>query len=218
MLYPAASMGSTRVFLIRHGEVEASWRGRIYGALDVPLSEEGRREGLRTALALSGARIENVVSSGLERTEHIAKCLRAQRSLPRIDDPEFREIERGEWAGRSRQELEVRWPGAWAAWFANPADERPPGGESLNDLLRRVLPRLEHWIHENPGRSIAFVTHGWVLRVLVCHVLGAPLGTAPRLDVRTGDIVALRWPVRPHTGAAVLESFALDTAHPQLSE
>lgn len=210
-------MRSTRVFLVRHGEVGASWHGRIYGSLDVPLSEQGRNEGLRVALALNGARIASVVSSGLERTEHMAKCLRQHRNLPRIDDPELREIERGEWAGWTRQELEARRPGAWAAWFANPAEARPPGGESLNDLLRRVLPRLEHWAHAALGHSIALVTHGWVLRVLICNALGAPLNSAPRLDIRTGDIVVLRWPARPNGGAA-LEAFALGKKHPQLSE
>lgn len=212
------SMGSTRLFLVRHGEVEVAWRGRIYGSLDVPLSEHGRTEGIRVACALRGAAITSVVSSGLERTEHVARCLREQRGLARADDPDLRELDRGEWAGRTPQELEACWPGAWAAWFASPANGRPPGGESLNDLLKRVLPRLDHWTRMSPGHSVALVTHGWVLRVLVCHVLGAPLDSAPRLDVRTGDIVAMRWPVQPQAGAAVLEAFALDVAHPQLSE
>lgn len=210
-------MNSTRVFLIRHGEVEASWHGRIYGSLNVPLSEQGRGEGLRVAKALDGARIANVISSGLERTEHLANCLRADRNLPRIDDPELREIERGEWAGWTRQELEARRPGAWAAWFANPAATHPRGGESLTDLLHRVLPRLEHWAQAARGSSIALVTHGWVVRVLVCNALGAPLNNAPRLDVRTGDIVVLRWP-GPSQGAAAVEAFALGRKHPQLSE
>lgn len=212
------SAQSSRLILVRHGEVEAAWRGRIYGCLDVPLSEHGRREGLRVARALEGADLRAVVSSGLARTEQIAACLRERRGLVRIDDPALRELERGEWAGRTRQELEARWPGAWAAWFANPATECPPGGESLSALLRRVQPRVDHWTRAHPRRTVALITHGWVVRVLVCHVLGAPLDIAPRLDVRTGDITLIRWPAEPGACAPVLQAFALDSSLAQFSE
>lgn len=209
---------ATRFFLVRHGEVESAWQSRVYGSLDVPLSERGLEDGSRVARKLSGTELAAVVSSGLGRTEHMAACVRRSRTLPRIDDPSLRELERGAWAGLSMPELEVRWPGDWAAWFADPATARPPGGESLDDLFRRVRPRLEHWASEHPGCSIALITHGWVVRVLVSHVLGAPFAIAPRLDVRTGDISVIRWPVGGQTSCPELEGFALGPELPQLSE
>ena len=202
---------ATRLFLIRHGEVDSAWQGRIYGALDVPLSERGREDGLRVAGALRETDLRAVVSA---RTEHMAACLRARRGLSRIDDPALRELERGEWAGRTPSEVEARWPGAWAAWFENPGTARPPGGESLNDLLLRVLPRVNHWCGAHPGASIALITHGWV-RVLVCRVIDAPFDRAPHLDVRTGDVTLIRWPNDDESGPE-LEAFAVDDA--QLSE
>ena len=62
---------------MRHGEVDAAWHGRIYGALDIPLSEQGKREAERVAHALAGTPLAAVVSSGLARTEHLASGLRA---------------------------------------------------------------------------------------------------------------------------------------------
>lgn len=202
------SAGTTRIFLFRHEEVDADWRGRIYGALDVPLSASGRAAARKTASALEGIELAAVVSSGLSRTEHTAAHLRAARALERIDDPGLRELERGDWAGLHQDELERLHPGAFGAWFRTPAESRPPRGESLADLLARVQPRLQHWAQRHAGRSIALITHGWVVRVLVCEALGAPLALAPRLDVRTGDIHVLRWPDR--AGSLELEAFALD--------
>jgi len=202
----------TRLYLVRHGEVDHAWHGRIYGALDVPLSDEGRRAGERVARTLAGVELAAVVSSGLARTEHAAACLRSARGLARVDDPALREIERGQWAGLRIEELEARWPGAFAAWFRAPAATRPPQGESLTELHARVRPRVEHWARAHAGRAVALVTHGWVIRVLVCDVLGAPLELAPRLDVRTGDVSVLSWP--PSGTGAVLEAFALDPAPP----
>ncbi|NOT31084.1 MAG: bifunctional RNase H/acid phosphatase, partial [Planctomycetes bacterium] len=67
---PAASRWphATRLYLVRHGEVDAAWHGRIYGALDVPLSERGRSEAARAARTLAEVELAAVVSSGLART------------------------------------------------------------------------------------------------------------------------------------------------------
>jgi broad specificity phosphatase PhoE len=200
----------TRVYLLRHGEVDAAWHGRIYGALNVPLSQGGHAEAEASARKLEHVELRAVVSSGLARTEHGAACLRRGRPLPRIDDPELRELERGEWAGLTLLELERRDPGAWDAWSRRPASVRAPGGESLLDLQHRVRPRVQHWASEHAGGSIALVTHGWVVRVLVCEALGLGLDLAPRIDIRTGDVAALHWPLASQREPPLLAAFALD--------
>src|SRR5262245_60312717 len=184
---------ATPIYLVRHGEIEPGWQGRIYGSLDVPLSAHGMDQGRLAARALRSVELGAVVSSGLSRAEHGAACLRAERQLARVDDPELRELERGQWAGLTFSELEARTPGAWSDWFRAPATRRPPGGESLAELFARVEPRVDHWARAHPGRPLALVTHGWVVRVLVCHALRASFDLAPRLDVRTGDISLLHW-------------------------
>lgn len=210
-------VSATQIYLVRHGEVDEAWRHRVYGALDVPLSASGRREAERAARSLSAVDLGAVISSGLSRAEHGAARLRATRGLPRIEDRDLRELERGAWAGLLVRELEQRDPQAWQAWFRSPSRVRPPGGENLEDLLRRALPRIEHWAQAHAGQTIAIVTHGWVVRVLVCHALGASLDLAPRLDVRTGDIAQ----IRVHRGSTSLicelEAFGLDLAIDQFS-
>lgn len=195
-----------RLYLLRHGEVDPAWNGRIYGALDVPLSAAGRTEARRAAERLGGLELGAVVSSGLARTEFGAELLRAPRGLPRLVDPELRELERGAWAGLTLVELEAREPGAFSAWTRRPAQVRPPGGESLADLAARVGPRVRHWRAQHAGSDLALVVHGWVVRVLLCEVLGLELDHATRLDVRTGDLIVLR----AGPDGLELESFACD--------
>lgn len=204
---------ATRIFLQRHGAVDSAWQGRIYGALDVPLSARGRAEGERAAERLAGIDLAAVISSGLARAEHGAACLRATRRTERIDDPALRELERGEWAGLTLSELERRSPGAWEAWGRAPDTSRPPGGESLIDLHARVRPRIAAWARPHAGRALAIVTHGWVIRVLVCEALGLSLARARHLDVRTGDLVVLR--CTPDARAcSKLDGFACDVVPP----
>ena len=188
---------TTRFLWIRHGRVADEWHGRLYGDLDVPLSEAGREEARRVAERLAGERLDLVVSSGLQRTEQLAALLRAPRGLPRRDEPDLREIDRGDWRGQRPEDLGPDQAAAWEAWLARPAELRPPGGESLADLAARVLPRARALAQELPGGSVAVVAHAWVVRVVVCATLAIPLDHAPRLAVPTGGLVVVDWPSLP---------------------
>jgi broad specificity phosphatase PhoE len=177
------SVHATRIHCIRHAEVADAWRGRIYGDLDVPLSERGISQSGAAAQAFDGVPLAAVVSSGLARTEHLARELRRGRALPRRDEPRLREVSRGAWAGLSIAELELRSPGSFAAWLAQPKHRRPPRGESLADAQARTWPALEDLAAEFRGAEIAVVAHLWVLRSILCHVLEIDLERAHCIEV-----------------------------------
>ncbi len=185
----------TRLFLIRHGAIDERWRGRIYGALEVPLAPGGEEEARSLAQQLELTPLAAVVSSGLSRAEFTAALLRESRGLERVDDPDLRELERGVWTGLSVEELERTQPGAWADWHRAPASRRPAGGESLSDLAGRALPALDRWALRYPGANVALVTHSWVIRIAVCRALGLELEAAPQLEVPTGRLVIVDWPI-----------------------
>lgn len=206
-----AADGTTRLVLFRHGEVADAWRGRIYGNLDVPLSERGREESRAAARRLEGVAVDAVVSSGLERTEHLAACLREGRALPARADPRLREIDRGAWRGRAPDEVDRDEDGAWSRWMEDPAERRPAGGESLADLCARAWPALAELLREFPGGCVAVATHSWVVRAAACRALDAPLALAPRLVVPTGAMVVIDASADPDV-RPTLAGFALDGA------
>lgn len=202
---------ATRFFFLRHGAVDPAWQGRLYGNLDVALSAEGEREAVRSAAALSGVRLDAVVSSGLARTEFTAALLREGRGLARRDEPALREIDRGAWRGRTAAQVDAEEAGAWTSWLADPVARRPPAGESLADLAARVLPKLDELAAELAAHdgAVAIVAHSWVLRIATCRVLDVPLDRAPAFDVVTGGIVALDWSVGD-AARPTLVGFGLD--------
>ncbi len=196
---PALEKGSPpascRFYLIRHGEVHPDWQGRIYGAHDIPLSENGKAEAARAAARLEGTRLDAVVSSGLQRAEFGAALLRVSRGLARRDASELRELERGDWIGRRPSDFEGEDRDRWESWLVQPATTAAPGGESLGMLSQRIAPELNRLADEHAGQRVAIVAHGWVLRASVCLALGVGLNTAPRLAVPTGSIACIDWPV-----------------------
>lgn len=179
--------------LARHGEVRADWRRRIYGRLNVPLSEGGVEEMRQLGLRYRDWTFERVVSSGLARAECGAAFLREGRRLERIDDSELREIDRGVWAGKTYEEIDAVEPGAFARWTAAPQHLRPAGGESLAMMRTRVVRALDRHLTETWG-DLAIVAHSWVLRTTLCHVAGIPLDRAPSLMLATGRAIEIELP------------------------
>jgi len=180
-----------RLHLVRHGAVAAPWSTRIYGDLDVPLSAAGRDEARRAAERLEDLPLDAVLSSGLARAEFGAELVRAGRGLTRRDEPDLREIGRGEWKGLDLDGLTPEVARGWAAWHARPDVLRPEGGESLDDLARRVLPCIDRLAAEFSGGAVAIVSHAWVIRTIACEALLLARRRAPMLEVGTGSLVVV---------------------------
>jgi alpha-ribazole phosphatase len=184
---------ATRLVLVRHAEPDESVRGRCYGSLDVGLSQEGRRhaEALGTALAPLG--MQAVYSSGLRRALETAKSIAAALDLRARVHPELRELDFGEWEGRSYDEIAAAEPALYRGWMDDPTTIRFPGGESYADLRARVL-RVLAEIRARHARSIiGIVAHGGVTRVVLATALDLRDDEIFQLDQDYGGVSVIDW-------------------------
>lgn len=193
---------TTRLILARHGEVDERWRGTIYGRLDVELSDRGREQSERIASSLGHVDLDHVVSSGLQRAEAAAAALRASRpELGRTDDPRFLELDRGDWAGRTLDDIRAADPEGFAEWERLRGAVRAPNGESPADVARRTVPAFQDWATRAAGGAVAIVAHLWVVRSAAAFALGLPMARCARIGCPPGGIIELDWPVEPAGGA-----------------
>lgn len=79
----------------------------------------------------------SLLSSDLLRARSTADALAGQRRRL-ADDPGLRESSHGEWEGRSFDDIAAAEPELSHEYWNNPGDAAPPGGESWNQLSRRV--------------------------------------------------------------------------------
>lgn len=194
--------GVTRVLLARHGEVSDRWRRTVYGRMDVELSPVGLEQSRRLGEAVSGIRFDAVVSSGLQRAEAAAAevrraCSRAHEGLelPRRDDERFLELDRGDWAGRTVDELEVEDPEGFQRWIECRGAVHAPGGESPGEVAARVIPGIDDWAGQHTGGTILIVAHLWVVRSAVAWALGVPMERSGQLSLPPGGICDFLWRV-----------------------
>ena len=169
------------IYLIRHGHIDTGDARIFVGQSDLPLSAEGERQAERLANALGDVPMERIVTSDLKRCVATARrIVTAQQDAVLETHSDFREINLGKWEGRRFDEIRFVYADEFACRGRNIACYRPPGGESFEDLGRRVMSAFRQIVTHQKG-NLALVTHVGVIRVIICNVLEMPLENLFRL-------------------------------------
>jgi alpha-ribazole phosphatase len=173
-----------KFILIRHGE--SVWNGerRIQGSQDPDLSPRGRRQAdllvarLRTHLS---KRVTAVYTSPLRRAAETAERIGGALNLPTVSEPDFREMCLGRWEGMTVSQIQAAFPGTYERWLQDPLAFPAPGGERLEAFARRVVGAFERMQAALPGADLIVVSHGGVIKALLCHVLGLDMRSLFRI-------------------------------------
>ncbi len=158
------------LYLVRHGETEANRSGRLQGHWDTPLTELGKKQAALTAKALSDVVFDAVYSSDLGRARSTAEEIMKGRTCPLILDRRLREINLGVFQGHTDLECQELWPEEYRAFLRDRINYRRPGGESYQDVGRRLEIALSDIVRWNDGghdRTVAIVSHGGVVNAVL---------------------------------------------------
>lgn len=159
----------TRLILVRHAEAEGNKIRRFHGWTDSSLTERGHLQAQRVADRLKDMDIDVIYSSSLTRTLQTAGYISNIKSLPVIRTDKLKEINGGDWEDLSWNELQERWPDAYATWDNCPHKHQMPNGESMEEFQKRLVDEVLYIIKKDTGKNICIVTHGTAIRALICH-------------------------------------------------
>lgn len=171
-------MQRTRIYLLRHGQVEGHEERRYNGQVNVPLTPLGLEQSARLCAALNDVALTAIYSSDLDRSGYCADLIASAHDLVTIRKPSLREVHIGDWEGRTWSELQEACPDDWRARLHDLVNFRVPGGESLQDAADRIRPEIGSILAEHAGGNVALVAHGGVNRIILLDALGAPLEKA----------------------------------------
>ncbi|HEV3410463.1 MAG TPA: histidine phosphatase family protein [Chthoniobacterales bacterium] len=169
----------TKFLFIRHGAHDLLFK-RIAGRqAGVHLNELGREQAAQLAERLSQLSIEAIYSGPLERARETAEPICRRLNLPLQIADEFTEIDPGEWANRTFEELAQI--SGWSDFNVFRSCTAAPGGESMLEVQVRVVRKL----HElrKPHQFVAIFSHGDVIRAIAALVLGMPLDLFLRIEI-----------------------------------
>ena len=162
-------MASTRVYLIRHADVENP-RRLLYGHLDgFQLSGLGRAQALAVGESLRSENVKRIVHSPLARAVETAELINSKLDPPAIlePDPELREAEFSRYLqGLPYWHIPLRRP----LWYVHKARRGlVPGDESVERMGGRILEVVRRIVRQHPGDTMAVVSHAdplqaaWIL-------------------------------------------------------
>jgi alpha-ribazole phosphatase len=181
------------VVLVRHAQCVADAAGRCYGRLDIELSDYGRAQSRQLAERLSSEPVAAVVSSPLLRAFDTARAIAEPHGLAVSLLDELRELDFGELEGMRFEDIARSHPALYAQWMQAPTAVRFPGGESFDDLRRRVADAVSRLLQAYGGRLVVAVTHGGVIRAVLADALGVPSDRIFRLAVDTASRTRIEW-------------------------
>jgi alpha-ribazole phosphatase len=179
-----------RLILVRHGDLGPASRGRYIGRTDVPLSAAGERQAAALAGEFARWSAGRILCSPLLRCRATAAAALGGRERCTVDD-DLREVDFGLWEGLSFAEIAAGYPEAVAHWAALEEGFAFPGGEPLAAFSRRVAAAAGR-IAADPAETVIAVTHGGVIRLLICHFLGLGLQGHLLFDIGTASISEIR--------------------------
>ncbi len=191
----------TTTLLLRHGETAHTAAKRFSGSGgdDPPLTAEGERqaaaagERLTRHRSVGGAQdVTAIVSSPLRRARQTADLVAQGLGVAVREVEGFRECAFGRWEGLTFEEVQRGWPAELTAWLAN-TSVAPPGGESFEDVRRRVHVARDQTVTRFAGRTVLVVTHVTPIKLLVRDALGAPMTALYRMELAPATLTEVQW-------------------------
>jgi broad specificity phosphatase PhoE len=157
--------------------------------LPIGLNAKGIAQCQALAQALRSAGIRRIVSSPLARARESADIVAGEIGVPVEDDPGLSEVNFGAWAGHGYDDLVGR--PDFQAYAQDPVETPPPGGEALAAVQQRGLEAIGRALDGDAGGRVLVVSHGDMIRSLLCHLLAVDLAEYRRFTVDNCSVSAV---------------------------
>jgi broad specificity phosphatase PhoE len=182
---------ASRLLLIRHAETDAAKKRLLVGSTDVDAAAEGLQKLDRFRRVLAPFSPQEWYSSPMKRAVQTASRIVESCGLRceiTVDD-RLREIDFGRWEMKGMADISLVEPDMLKAW-AEYDDFVFPEGEAVAHFCSRVEDILSA-LRRLPAKEIAVVTHGGVIRTMICLALRQRAKNYLLYNVQPGSLTVL---------------------------
>lgn len=155
-----------KIFIFRHGETEDNKDNIFSGWRNTDLSENGIAEAKGIGEKLKDEKVTKAYQSDLLRSEHTLQLVLNgyHEGVEIITDARIKERDYGNLTGESKIDLEKKDPQNFKLWHRS-YNVPPPGGESIQDVEKRVLEFLNQILPTVNKKDIILISaHGNSIR------------------------------------------------------
>lgn len=163
------------IHLFRHGQTDWNAERRVQGQSESRLTELGIEQAKALRSRIEHLPFDHVFCSSSLRTRQTAEHAFAHWSHTINYMDSFREIDLGPWEGKLYAEIEVEQPDSYRHFWEAPHLFQVTGAETFAQLQQRGLSALLQIKSELKDGHIAIVSHGALIKSLLCHFQNQPL-------------------------------------------
>lgn len=163
------------IHLFRHGQTDWNAERRIQGQSDSRLTELGIEQAKALRTRIQHLQFDQVFCSSSLRTRQTAEHAFAERPYTINYMDSFREIDLGPWEGKLYAEIEAEQPDSFRHFWEEPHLFQVAGAETFAQLQQRALDALHKIRLELDEGHVAIVSHGALIKALLCHYQNQPL-------------------------------------------
>ena len=207
MLNPRpAAPPATRLLLIRHAEVEASYQGVFGGRIDMELSPRGHDQALTLARYLHEKPLSAIFASPMKRVQQtLAPFLRNGAPKPVIL-PDLREVDFGDWTGLRWDQVQAKFGVSAFSWLDHLECGGIANAECGETFRDRVEPCLDRILADHASEQVAIFCHGGVIRMVLSILLRWPLSSMAMFEIEYASVTQIA--LQPHKPRLQLLNFA----------
>lgn len=180
-------MAAKELYFLRHGDT--GLQGRYIGSTDAPLTDKGRAQARQVAGLLQVKGITRIICSPMLRCRQTLEQLAL--TCPFRFDELFREVDFGRWEGKNFREIIQLDKELVDSWVSDPASFSFPDGESLAAFNKRVA-ACKILLEQMTEEKILIITHGGIIRHLLCLLLGLDTEKYLLFEVKPGCVSSVQ--------------------------
>jgi broad specificity phosphatase PhoE len=158
------------------------------GRNPVPLNDRGRSQVEAAARFAQTIRPDLIVTSPLVRARQSAEIMAAGLggNITVLEEPDIAEVLYGRWEGIVYHDL-IQDP-YYVEYRKSPIEHPTPGGETIPQVQERGVAAVTRILRANHGKRVLFVSHGDIIRTVLCHFLRMELAHFHRLRIDNASI------------------------------
>lgn len=186
-----------RLLLVRHGETEWNVQKIIQGRKDSKLTAKGRRQMFLVIKKLLKYKIDVIFTSPLGRTIKSAECIAERLGCSLEVDKRLIQKSWGVVEGLKREEVARKYPESGYGINGEIVDLKkryyflPPGGESWNDVYKRVKSFTKYLEKEYSDKNVLIIAHRPISRLIIGIYLGLSVQQMTAISVEAGVLTRI---------------------------
>lgn len=190
------------LILLRHGQSQWNLENRFTGWFDVDLTDQGEAEAKKAGQLIKDIHLDRVYTSTLTRARRTAQLaldeaeavgadvsdIKDGDGWKLIEHDDLRERDYGDLVGLNKAETAEKYGDEQVHLWRRGFEIKPPGGESLADVVERVRPYFESeiWPHVAAGENVLVAAHGNSLRAVLVIIGEYDAEDIPNIELPTG--------------------------------